>query len=281
MQNAPDRWAASFRDALALLGRAIARLPFGVDEPVLVGTSAVELYTGGAWSYGELELATDAPRPLNAALMAEGFRWTDRPRHTARGLWHPALQIAAEMAPHASPEGVVDPMAAVTVELDATPSPGSGSTRLRVIGIEQLIAERAGAWVMHRGSRRELAQQVQLLAELAQAGAGGRLRVDYLCRRLAGATAGEVHLDLPHPPCQPDHDGARLVTEAAMLAAIQAWRVRKGFPPLAAPRPSTGVHRRSVAWTASSRDESGEGEGGPAAALNVIAFDPARQPACV
>jgi len=280
MQNAPDRWAASFRDGLVLLGRAIARLPFGVDEPVLVGTSALEFYSGGAWSYGELELATDAPRALNAALMAEGFRWTDRPRHTARGLWHPELQIAAEMTPQASPEGIVDPMAAVTVELEATPSPGSGMTRLRVTGIEQLIVERAGAWVAHRGSRREFAQQVQLLAELAQAGAGGVLRVDYLRRRLACATAGEVHLDLSHPPGQPDHDGVRSITETAMLAAIQVWRVRRGFPPLTAQRPTSSVHRRSAAQKTSSQDESGKRARGRAAP-NVIAFDPVRQPARV
>jgi hypothetical protein len=63
MQQAHDDapWRANFVEALGLLARAAARLPFGVPDPVLSGTSAVELYSGGLWSAAVLEvLAEDA-----------------------------------------------------------------------------------------------------------------------------------------------------------------------------------------------------------------------------
>ena len=86
MQIAPHRWDSNFREALTLLARALTSLPFSVGEPVLVGLSALELYSGGAWSNGELELVADQPKVIHAALMAEGFRWTERPRRAAPGL---------------------------------------------------------------------------------------------------------------------------------------------------------------------------------------------------
>jgi len=138
MQMAPHRWATNFREALTLLGRAVTSLPFSVDEPVLVGLSALELYSGGAWSNNELELVTDQPRVIHAALMAEGFRWTERPRRAARGLWHPQLQIAAEIVAHALPVGEADPSATLTVELDLTAREDHGPLTFRVIGLEAL-----------------------------------------------------------------------------------------------------------------------------------------------
>src|SRR5579859_4872771 len=82
-------WRGSFVGALQLLGQATSRLPFGVAEPVLCGASAVELYTGGLWPAGDVEVLTTETRPLVAELFAAGFRWTQRPRDVGRGLWHP------------------------------------------------------------------------------------------------------------------------------------------------------------------------------------------------
>ena len=54
-------WRVNFVNALRSLGMAVARLPFGVPDPVICGTTAVELYTGGLWSISNLEvLAADA-----------------------------------------------------------------------------------------------------------------------------------------------------------------------------------------------------------------------------
>ena len=99
MQQAHDYapWRANFVEALGLLARAAARLPFGVPDPVLSGTSAVELYSGGLWSAAVLEvLAEDAAR-LTAELFAAGFRWTNRPQHLGRGLWHSELLIGIDI----------------------------------------------------------------------------------------------------------------------------------------------------------------------------------------
>ena len=249
MQIAPHRWDTNFRAALTLLGRSVTRLPFGVDEPVLVGVSALELYSGGAWSYGALELVMDQPRVLNAALMAEGFRWTDRPRHVTPGLWHPQLQFAVEVVAHVLPDSAADPLATLTVELDAMPGTMPGTLRLRVIGIEDLIVEHAVAWVAHGGSRGELAHQTQVLMELGQAGIGGPLRIDYLRRRLADATAGEVELGVSHPRSTPGHERARRITETAMLAAIHAWRARQGLS-----APMAGCASRRVGGASSPRN---------------------------
>ena len=111
MQTAPGSASINFRAALDVLGCALNHLPLGVDQPILVGTSAVQLYTGGAWSQGELELVMGQPRALHAALTAEGFRWAERPGRVMPGLWHPELEISAEVVAEGLPEGAADPTA--------------------------------------------------------------------------------------------------------------------------------------------------------------------------
>ena len=57
---------------LQLLGRAAARQPFGISDPILWGTSAVALYTGGLWSAGCLEVFAADAHPLIVELFAAG-----------------------------------------------------------------------------------------------------------------------------------------------------------------------------------------------------------------
>ena len=274
MQIPSNRLAANVRAALTLLGRAVTRLPLGVDEPVLVGHSALELYSGGAWSYGELDMVMHQPRALNAALMAEGFRWTERPRHVTRGLWHPRLQIAAEIVAHALPDGAADPVATLTVELDAAAETGSEPVQLRVIGIEDLITERAARWMASGGSRVELARQMQMLMELGHAGVGGPLRIEYLRRRLANVTAGEVELGVFRTRSLQDHEGARRITETAMLAAIRTWRVRHGMSePVSRWAPGEVGRARSLRKVHGQNDRAGREGDFDFLAPNVVAID--------
>jgi hypothetical protein len=49
-------WRVNFVEALQLVGQASVRLPFGVPDPVLHGSAATELYTGGLWSAADLDL---------------------------------------------------------------------------------------------------------------------------------------------------------------------------------------------------------------------------------
>ena len=274
MQSEPHCWAANFRAALTLLARTVTRLPFGVTEPVLVGLSALELYSGGAWPNGELELVTDQPRALRAVLMAEGFRWTDRPRNATLGLWHPELEISAEVVANALPGGADNPTATLTVELGTVPGTSSEPATLRVIGIEDLITECAVAWVVRGGSRRELAYQLQVLMELGRAGVGGPMWLDYLRRRLADATAGEVELDVSHATSMSGHGHARRITETQMLAALHAWRVRRGMSASWRGSPPRSIGRASPPGKIYGRHGGGRREGGldiPAA--NVLAFE--------
>ena len=101
-------WRRSFVCALQLLGQAASRLPFGVADPVLCGASAVELYTGDLWPAGDLQVLASETRPLVAQLFAVGFRWTERARHLRRGLWHPELQIGADLIEGKTPLGLAE-----------------------------------------------------------------------------------------------------------------------------------------------------------------------------
>ncbi len=229
MQCQPAVWATNFRSALTLLARSAAGMPVGAKEPVLVGLSALELYSGSAWSYGELQMVTDQPRALNAALMAEGFRWADRPRHLTGGLWHPQLQIAAQVVALDLANRSADPTATLTVELSPLDAIAPEWLTLHVVGIEDLITEIASDWTRHADSRVELGCQLEALMELALAGVGGPLREEYLRRRLASGTAGEVDLDPTHPQSWSRQGSKRRMSEYSILAAIHAWRVCGGF----------------------------------------------------
>ena len=82
-----------------LLWRYDARPVFRVfvrERPAYFA-SAVALYTGDLWPVGELQVIAADARPLTAELFAVGFRWTRRPLHLGRGLWHPELQIGADV----------------------------------------------------------------------------------------------------------------------------------------------------------------------------------------
>ena len=108
-------WRASFINALQLVGRASARLPFGVPDPVLHGSSAIELYTGGLWSAADLDLYTLEPRPLIAELFGLGFRWAERPRRGGRGLWHPELHIGINIGSGGAPSDFAELSNVLTV----------------------------------------------------------------------------------------------------------------------------------------------------------------------
>src|SRR5580700_1427456 len=111
-------WRDSFVGALRLLGQAVTRLPFGVPDPILCGASAVALYTGDLWPVGELQVIAADARPLTAELFAVGFRWTRRPLHIGRGLWHPQLQISADVIEGHALSASAEPLNVLSVTVD-------------------------------------------------------------------------------------------------------------------------------------------------------------------
>ena len=220
-------WRTRFLGALQLFAQAGARLPLGVPDPVLGGGSALELYTGGLWAASDLEVIAADVRRLTAELFAVGFRWSDRPGHAARGLWHPELQIGINIV-----EGYAAPSAAeqsnrLVVTLGREPPRLTEVVSLTVIGIEDLIAQQVGCWLRDGAPAGDFATRVQALVGLGREGVGGSFRAGYLQRRLARETNGEVVLeDLGSDEGREPLRALRTTDLAEMRARISVWRDR-------------------------------------------------------
>jgi hypothetical protein len=232
MQQARYRtlWRTNFLGALDLLAEAGARLPFGVPDPVLYGGSAVEFYTGSLWSTGDLEVVASDARPLTTELFAVGFRWSDRPRHAERGLWHPELQIGIDFVEAREPPSVAEQSNRLVVGLDHHLSGPTDVTSLKVVGIEDLIAQQAGCWLLDGAASGALAVKLQALMGLGREGVGGPLCAGYLQRRLALETNGEVVVEvLPSEEGRAQSRIPRTTSLTQMRTRISTWRERCGL----------------------------------------------------
>jgi hypothetical protein len=237
MQHACDRtlWRTSFIDALQLVGAAAVRLPVGEPDPVLCGESAVELYTGGLWETDALELTVVQPHLLIAELFAVGFRCTHSPRYVGRGLWHPELQMGVKFSGDCAPLGPAERANLLTIAMDGDrvgPVPRS----LKVMGIEDVIAEQAASWRAHRAPSAQMTTRIQVLVALAHRGIGGPFRGGYLQRRLAYDTGGEVAFEATWPgEGTAHHTAPRTVTGWSATSVggsiptgrFAAWHVRR------------------------------------------------------
>jgi hypothetical protein len=238
-------WRDSFVGALRLLGQAVTRLPFGVSDPILCGVSAVALYTGDLWPVGELQVIAADTRPLTAELFAAGFRWTQRPLYLGKGLWHPQLQIGADVIEDHALLASAEPLnvLSVTVDWPLAERAGGELASIKVIGIEDLIVQQAAAWLARRVPTGEVTTKSGALVTLAQSGVGGRFRREYLQRRLAWQTNGEVAFDAPRSRDDLADDKApRMTTLTRMRTLINAWNLRHG---IAFDAPSSALARGS------------------------------------
>jgi hypothetical protein len=223
------RWSRHFLAAMELAARASARLPFGVPDPVMGGAAAVALYTGSLWPATALEMTTADEGALVAELFAVGFRRS----RGARGveLWHPDCAIGIDIVSTTAPGTVAEPANQLTVALDLQRHGRSGGTTLQVVGIEDLIIDRAQSWLLDGAPHGESAAQLQALVALARAGVGGLLRTGYLQRRLARETQGEVSIGDPSFGSEgPWAATPRCMGLTDMQSRIQTWRAREGFP---------------------------------------------------
>jgi hypothetical protein len=265
-------WRASFINALQLVGQASARLPFGVPDPVLHGSSAIELYTGGLWSAADLDLYALEPRPLIAELFGLGFRWAERPRRGGRGLWHPELHIGINIGSGGAPSDFAESSNVLTVINDLEER---AQASLKVIGIEDLIAAQVSGCLMLRTPFSEAASLTRVLVALAREGVGGRFRAGYLQRRVTWDTDGAVVLEGELSGQTVECDPApRFMGLTRMQALIGSWHVRCGFsfdrPCLAAEclrheKPTQTDRLRNEKW--------GRAGGNSALVQNVIPFD--------
>jgi hypothetical protein len=267
-------WRASFINALQLVGQVSARLPFGVPDPVLRGSSAIELYTGGLWSAADLDLYTLEPGPLIAELFGMGFRWAERPQRGGRGLWHPELHIGINIGSGGAPSDIAE-LSNVLIVINDLDLEQHAQASLKAIGIEDLIAAQVVGCSMLRTPFSEAASLTLALVGLAREGVGGRFRAGYLQRRVAWDTDGAVVLERELSGEAVECDPApRFTTLTRMQALIESWQVRCGFsfnrPRLAAERLRPGKTTR----TDRHRNGEREGQGGTSALMqNIIPCD--------
>lgn len=179
----PDGFTPEFVEALRLLGSAMEEVTAaGQQCPVLVGGAALELWTTGRYVSGDFDLVGVDPRPMEEALIKRGFRREDRRGHLRRGLYHPTLDIGVEFVSGRLFDGNADPnhLRLVTIGQDS---------RVLVIPVEDVIADRLGQYASHpRSSKAMLMQAVQawLLAP--------EVDRDYLDQRIRTETAGTLDL---------------------------------------------------------------------------------------
>jgi hypothetical protein len=222
-------WSRDFLAALELAGVASARLPFGVPDPVMCGAAAVALYTGGLWQTTALVVTAVDQGKLVAELFSIGFRWSRGSRNI--DLWHPDCEVGIDILPEATSGTPAKQANQLTVALDVERSGPSSATTLKVVGIEDLIAEQVRCWLLDGGPSGEHVTMLQALVALARAGVGGPLRASYLRRRLAPETKGEVFIDdLTLESDRPQAGRSRCIGLTEMQARIHIWRVREGLP---------------------------------------------------
>jgi hypothetical protein len=274
MQHSCDQalWRASFIDALRLVGEAAARLPVGASDPILCRESAVELYTGGLWATDDLELYVVQPRLLTAELFAVGFRWTHSPRCVGRGLWHPELQMRVKITEDHAPRGPAELANLLTIATDGE-LVDRVQTSLKVIGIEDVIAEQVASWWAHRVPSAQATTRIQVLVALARRGIGGPFRAGYLQRRLAHDTGGEVAFEATWPGEGTEHDTApRTMALGSVRSVANTWFVTSGYtfdraPPHAPRQPRENRRIRR------GNGETGREGGSGIVPARIISFD--------
>jgi len=104
------------------------------DTPILVGGAAVELYTTGAYTTGDLDLVGHMPPVVARALQSAGFERLGR---------HWVHEPAQEFVEFAGSALDSEEVAAWTL---------LEGQRVRIISVEDLLVDRLGAWEYWRSS---------------------------------------------------------------------------------------------------------------------------------
>jgi hypothetical protein len=217
--------------ALQIVGDVSGRLPYGISEPLLCGAAAISLYTGGLWRSAEVELWTTEPLALIVALIAEGFLPEDSSAPGGGRLRRADLEYTLSIAATGRSLGsaIATNTVRVVLDLDTAALLGSAASSLRVVGIEDLIADQVVEWIGQRGGQGEAAIQSQVLIELGRMGVGGPFRPAYVQRRLDRETNGEAAFELPRTASPLDDLSPRHTSLAVIASVVRGWRSRRGL----------------------------------------------------
>ncbi|MBV8190844.1 MAG: hypothetical protein JOY64_03650 [Alphaproteobacteria bacterium] len=179
-----------FVEALTLLATAIDRLKArGYSPPILVGGAAVELYTGGQVTSGDFDFVSADQAEFLSELERVGFERPKRAGWLTRSLWHPRLRFAVQVVSGALMDGNADAARIRIVEVSADQE--ESDLTLRVIPIEDLIADRMAQALATNVIREDMQNQAVRLYQLAEG-----LDSDYLDRRIRTETGGEGSLQI-------------------------------------------------------------------------------------
>jgi hypothetical protein len=171
----------------------------------------------------QIELLTTEARRLQAELVEIGFRHDECSPSDACHLWHPTLHRGVTIAAWLPVDVNV-----VAVQIEATGR--HGATTLRVVGIEDLIADQITDCLREDGRRNLNKMLLQVLVELGRAGVGGPFRPAYLQRRLARETGGQAVLEMPLAPCSLDDPASRITSLLSIASVVRNWCASRNLP---------------------------------------------------
>lgn len=149
-----------FRQALVKLGHVFERYARQTGHrPLLVGGSAVSIYTAGQITSGDFDVIAPWDDVFHREILAEGFLPEDRLGYGRRGYYHPDLPtIGVELVSKQPFNGRMDATRIALVPTDA-------DSMIELPPIEDLIADRLGQYAS--GAAPEMLEQARLLYDLA------------------------------------------------------------------------------------------------------------------
>ena len=176
MSDSPYR--PEFTAALRLLARISKAMDdAGHRPPVLVGGAAVEIYTRGAVTTGDFDLACGRQDILEAEMQKAGFVRPSGPGVATRGWIHPELKLGFECVADTLLDGMADRAMVQIVEL-------APDGAVAVIAPEDIIADRMGQYAS--GSAPDMLGQARALFGFCEG-----LDLPYMERRIAEETGGD------------------------------------------------------------------------------------------
>jgi len=144
-------------------------------------------------------------------------------------------------------------------------------TSLKVISIEDVIAEQVASWRAHRVPSALATTRIQVLVALARRRIGGPFRAGYLQRRLAHDTGGEVAFEATWPGEGTEYDTTpRTMALSNMRAVANAWCVTSG---LRFDRTPPRAPRRLRERSGNGKNEMGREGGSRIVPARIISFD--------
>lgn len=166
-----------FREGLKLLALLARRMrEAGAAEPVVVGASAVEIHSNGAYSCGDIEITVQDDTLCQEELARIGFH-PDEPNSTKHRYWNEDLWIGIHISARVPFRGRALSARQVAFE--------TGCGTIRVISLEDTIAALIAAFDANPRQHQDQLEQARHLYKTA-----GALNRNYLDLRLRDETMG-------------------------------------------------------------------------------------------